>query len=271
MDRSPGGESAKSTAAEDPNSKSALVRRVMSGHLTWAGPLMLLTGRSVLVIAAQAFVVFLYWLRLHTWSWKAGAPWWSVYGTLVDIGCLGLMAVYTRKEGIRIRDLIGRPRLRRGRDILLGLGCFLLVFPFFGCAAPVASRLVYGSFQPQLYPGLLAGRALPFWAIVYSLSAWWLLWSPTEEMAYQGYVLPRIEALARSRWIAISIVGFWWALQHSFLPLILDWKYVVWRFLAFLPGVVVFMLIYLKLRRLPPLILAHWPMDILATLITLQF
>ncbi|PYX32599.1 MAG: hypothetical protein DMG77_03445 [Acidobacteria bacterium] len=78
-------------------------------------------------------------------------------------------------------------------------------------------------------------------------------------------------ARARSRWIAISIVGFWWALQHSFLPLILDWKYVAWRFLAFLPGVVVFMLSYLKLRRLLPLIVAHWPMDILAILITLKF
>src|SRR5438445_656033 len=66
-------------------------------------------------------------------------------------------------------------------------------------------------------------------------------------------------------------LGFWWALQHSFLPLILDWKYVAWRFLAFLPGVVVFMLSYLKLRRLLPLIVAHWPMDILAILITLKF
>ena len=107
--------------------------------------------------------------------------------------------------------------------------------------------------------------------MVYSLSAWWLLWSPIEQMTYQGYALPRIEALAHSRWIAVSIVGFWWALQHAFLPFILDWKYVAWRFLAFLPGVIAFTLIYFKLRRLPPLIVAHWPMDIFAVLLTLKF
>jgi hypothetical protein len=41
---------------------------------------------------------------------------------------------------------------------------------------------------------------------------------------------------------------------------------VPWRFLAFVPGVTAFMLIYLKTRRLPPLIMAHWPMDIGAIL-----
>jgi hypothetical protein len=46
---------------------------------------------------------------------------------------------------------------------------------------------------------------------------------------------------------------------------------VAWRFFAFLPGVLVFILVYLLTRRLPPLIVAHWPMDILAVLITVKF
>ena len=66
------------------------------------------------------------------------------------------------------------------------------------------------------------------------------------------------------------MVAFWWALQHSFFPLILDWHYKAWRFLAFLPGVIVFAVIYLLNRRLPPLIVAHWPMDIFAVLLTVK-
>ncbi|MBZ5680873.1 MAG: CPBP family intramembrane metalloprotease [Acidobacteriia bacterium] len=230
-----------------------------------------MTGRTGLMIVAQAFVACLFWIQKGRWSWNAAAPWWSVYGTLVDIGCLGLMVLYSRKEGIRLRDLIGRPRLRWGRDVFVGIGCLVVVFPFFMAAAPVVTRLVYGSGQPPLYPGLLTARALPLWATVYSLSLWWLVWSPTEEMTYLGYAFPRIEALSRGRWIAVVIVGFWWALQHAFLPLVLDWQYIAWRFLAFLPGVVVLTLLYLKVRRLPPLILAHWTLDILAMLITLKF
>jgi hypothetical protein len=44
----------------------------------------------------------------------------------------------------------------------------------------------------------------------------------------------------------------------------------VWRFLAMVPGVIVLMPIYLKTRRLPPLIMAHWPMEIGAALMTLR-
>ena len=261
--------------AAEANGKFALTERARRGQLTWAGPWLIVTGRSVFMLAAQTVVAGLYLVRFQSWSWSgswnAAAKWWTVYGTLVDAGCLSLMGTFMRREGIHLRDVIGRVRLRWGRDLFLGLGLFVLVFPFFGLAAPAASWLVWGSPQPRLYPGLLAGRALPLWGVVYSLSLWWLIWSPTEEMTYQGYALPRFEALFGSRWKAIAVVSFWWALQHSFLPFILDWRYVAWRFLAFLPGVVVFTLLYLKVRRLFPFFVAHWPMDILAVLITLKF
>ena len=41
-------------------------------------------------------------------------------------------------------------------------------------------------------------------------------------MTYQAYVLPRIQALSGRAWIAVVVVSFWWALQHSFLPFIAD-------------------------------------------------
>jgi membrane protease YdiL (CAAX protease family) len=83
-------------------------------------------------------------------------------------------------------------------------------------------------------------------------------------MTYNGYGLRRVQSLTRSKPIAVLIVAFWWAIQHSFIPFILDWKYVVWRFLFFLPGVVIACLIYLRLRQLAPLVLAHWGMDLMA-------
>ena len=267
----PSGNTTRANESEDANSQAALTKRASAGQLTWTGPLLLVTGRSVLIIAAQTFVACLSWLRFHSWSWNGAAKWWTVYGTLVDAGCLALMALHTHKEGVRLRDLVGRVRLRWGWDFFAGIGCLLLIFPFFALGFPAANWLVYGSFQPLAFAGMLSGRVLPLWGVIYSLSAWWLVWSPTEELTYNGYALPRIEVLSGSRWKAIVIVGFWWALQHSFLPFILDWRYVAWRFLSFLPGVVAFMLVYLRLRRLPPLILAHWSMDLSAVLFTLKF
>jgi len=270
LDRPVQSDLSASSSAPDLNSISRLTERARAGTLGWTGPLLLLVGRSVLIIAAQAVTVAAIWLHSGTWSWNAAAKWWTVYGTLVDVGCLALMAAYTRKEGIRLRDLIGRVRLRWGRDLWLAAGIFCLAFPFFIPGARVATWLSYGGGQPPLFPGLLVARVLPRWAVVYTFAVWLLIWSPTEEMTYQGYVLPRLATLSRRRWIAVTIVSFWWALQHVFLPFVLDWKYVVWRFVAFLPSMVVMTLLYLKVRRLPPFFLAHWSMDIIAIFMTLK-
>jgi len=80
------------------------------------------TGRTVLAVAAQALVACVYVLRHDPSPWQAAAPWWSVYGTLVDIGCLALMARFTRSEGIGLRDLIGRIELHWGHDVFVGIG-----------------------------------------------------------------------------------------------------------------------------------------------------
>ena len=98
-----------------------------------------------------------------------------------------------------------------------------------------------------------------------------MIWSPTEDMTYNGYAFPRLEVLFGRSWLAILVVAFWWTLQHCALPLIFDWKYILWRFCSFLPGVLVILLIYRRTRRLPPLILAHWLMDIGGALMTLKF
>jgi hypothetical protein len=265
------GSSQLSDSGADRNSKSKIEKRVTQGQVTWTGPITLVAARTFLLVVVQGLVAVVYALRHHPSPWQAAAPWWSIYGTLVDIGCLLLMTQFTRAEGIRIRDLIGKVRLRRGRDIFAGIGYYLLIFPCFLGGSILSSLLVYGSIGPHLAPGQLYGRALPFWAVVYTLSLWWIIWAPTEETTYQAYVLPRLEALFERPWIPVMVVAFWWTLQHSALPLIFDWRYIVWRFGSFAPGVFVTIMIYRKTRRLPPLIVAHWPMDIAAAAFTVKF
>ncbi len=228
---------------------------------------MLVCARSFLLIAAQGMVA-LFLFAMHTAApWRAAGHWWVVYGTLVDIGCLLGMRHFTRKEGVRLRDLIGPIRMRQGRDLFLGLGYYLIVLPFFlGATAAARWLLRTPGHDPVTY--LIHVHHLPIWATVYSLTVWWVIWSPIEEMTYQAYVLPRLQALTGRTWVAVAITGFWWASQHCALPFIADWRYVAFRFLAFFPGVLALMLLYLRTRRLAPLIVAQWPMDILAAIMT---
>lgn len=262
---------ADQTATGAANSREAIKQRIAAGRIGWAAPLIVLMSRSFFLILAQALVAGIYLWRGNPAPWNAAAPWWSVYGTLADLGCLSLMFLFTHREGIRLRDLIGRIRLRFGRDLFLGLGCLAVMFVAVMVPGPIICNWIYGTPYPPMYPGLLAARSLPAWGVIYSFIVWPLIWSPTEEMTYQAFALARLDALFKQRWIAVALVAFWWALQHSFLPLILDWHYVLWRFLYFFPGVAAFALIYLWLRRLAPLILGHWPMDLTAVFYTLKF
>ncbi|HUA13736.1 MAG TPA: CPBP family intramembrane glutamic endopeptidase [Verrucomicrobiae bacterium] len=248
------------------NSPPQLRARVSAGQLTWPGPLVVVIGRTALILLAQGLVAVIFLLRGAVHPWLAAAPWWTIYGTLVDIGCLALMWRFTRKEGIRLRDLIGPIHWRYGKDFFLGLLILAVVFPMFALGAAISNRIV-GTYQPV--PGLLDGRMLPLWATIYSYSLWWMIWSPTEEMTYAGYALPRMQALGRT-WLAIAVVGFWWTVQHPFLPFVLEWQNFLWRFITFAPGIVALMLIYLRVRRLAPLILAHWTMDVVAVMMTMR-
>jgi hypothetical protein len=251
---------------EQVNSQSAIEARVAAGRVPWAGPLLLVIERPLLIVGAQAVTALVLFLLHRAAPWHEAGHWWTVYGTLVDIGCLAGMLYFTRREGIRLRDLTGPIRLRWGRDVFLGLGYFLLIFPLFLLGGTLAHKWLYAPGVPDPGAYLVQSHFMPTWAIVYSLSIWWMIWSPTEEATYQAYVLPRLRALTGRVWIAFVIVGFLWAFQHALLPFIPDARYILFRTLAFTPGVLAFMAIYWRTRRLAPLIVAHWPMDIAGAL-----
>jgi uncharacterized protein len=203
---------------------------------------------------------------------KAGIAvrnWWSVYGTLIDLGCLGLLLWLTRREGIHLGDLIAFSKSKLKRDIPLGLGIFLIVFPvtIFG-GGMLAMLIAYGSLNP-VFPEATYIRALPLLGVLYSRILFWPIWSVTEELTYTGYALPRLRAITRSPWISVALVCFFWSIQHSFMPWV-NPQHAFYLFLTFVPLTIAMQVIYLRVRRLTPLILGHWLMDLFSVLFMIQ-
>jgi len=253
------------TATNPVNAWPVIRRRVLDRRVTWSGPLAMVAARSVFALLAQGLVTLVFaWLQ-NPDPVKAGTAWWQVTGTLVDLGCLALLFWLTRREGIRIRDLIGLQRGRLGRDALLGLGLLLLAFPVVMIGGSILSGLlIFREIQPG-EPMLAAMKSLPLWAALYARSIWWVVWSFTEQLTYNGYALPRLQALTGRTWPAVLIVGLGWALQHAFLPFVPDLRVFLYLFIQMLPLVLVMQLVYLRIRRLPPLIVMHWGMDLFST------
>ena len=224
---------------------------------------MIVFARLVFAILAQALISGLYSVLGNPNPWQAAAPWWIVYGTLIDIGCFLLLARLAHREGIRLSDLISFQHQRLGRDLLLGVG-FIVLYMFLAIGGGILfGMLVYGA-NPT--PAVMV--PLPLWGTLYSLIVWPLIWAFAEEMTYQGYVLPRIEALSGRAWLAVIIVGFGWAVQHSALPLMADWRWAAYRFGSSLLIGIVLPIIYLRTRRLLPFIVAHWAANFISVLMT---
>ncbi len=202
-------------------------------------------------------------LRGHPTPWQAAAPWWIVYGTLIDIGCLFLLGWLTRREEFRLFDLVSFQRRRLGQDLLLGVG-FIVLYIFLATGGGIIFGLVVYGATPA--PAIMA--PLPLWGALYSLLVWPIIWALAEEMTYQGYALPRLEALSGRGWLAVILVGFGWALQHSALPLMSDWRWAVYRFGSNLLIGIVLPILYLRIRRLSPFIIAHWAANFISVLMT---
>jgi membrane protease YdiL (CAAX protease family) len=116
--------------------------------------------------------------------------------------------------------------------------------------------LVYGTLTGPYIPG-----SLPLPAAVYGVLVFPFVWGLTEQMTYNGYLVPRFRVLFRSTSLAVALVAFVWSFQHVVMPLTFDAKYMVFRLLSPIPFSVFQTLLYLRLRRLVPFAIAHAIMD----------
>lgn len=238
------------------NSRAGIAARQAAGSPTWRVLVAVLLARTAFAIAAQGLVAIIYVMHGSATPWRDAEAWLPVYGTLIDAGCLCLLWRLTRREGITLVDLIGFDRGRLSRDVLLGLALIpaCLAFIFGGIA--ISSFLFYGGAGlPQF------GEPLPPLPALHALLIWPLIWGFTEQMTYNGYLLPRFQALSGSTVFAVAVVAVVWALQHAFMPLTFDPVYMAHRFVSSVPNTLFMVLVYLRLRRLLPLAIAHWLMD----------
>ncbi len=251
------------------NSAEAVQSRLTAGRIPRFGPMLMLFARPVLCLLAQGITILIL-LQLKVQNPAITVRnWWSVYGTLVDLGCLGLLVWLTQREGIRLVDLISFVKAKIKTDIPIGLGIFIVVFPVTVIGGGMLSMLIaYGSLTPVL-PEFTYIRTLPLLAALYSRILWWPIWSATEELTYNGYALPRLRAITKSAWLSVGLVSFFWSIQHSFLPWV-NLQHGLYLFLTFVPLTIALQIIYLRFRRLTPVIIGHWLMDLFSTLFMIQ-
>jgi len=77
------------------NSQTEIQKRIAIGNITWAGPLIMLSSRTVIGLIILVLVAATFF-RDSAISWTDAFSWWRVYGVLVGLGCLIPLHYLTR-------------------------------------------------------------------------------------------------------------------------------------------------------------------------------
>src|SRR6266516_4599263 len=175
-----------------PGVEPDIQQRLQSGRIPWWATVLMLAARPAFAFVTQLVVAAGLRLSRHPKPLQEAGRWWMVSGTLIDLLCLGTLTWLTRREGIRLADLLKVRRERLGRDLVLGLGDLVALTPAVVISS-LLTRLFYGPAGRP--PQVAVARGLPRAASAYSVLVWPAIWSIAEETTYVGYTLPRLEAL----------------------------------------------------------------------------
>jgi len=65
----------------------------------------------------------------------------------------------------------------------------------------------------------------------------------------------------KNKYASVIVPTFFYALQHCFIPMLPDGKYIVYRFISFLPAALLLCLYYKKTKNPIPVMIGHAMLD----------
>ncbi|MBE6844376.1 MAG: CPBP family intramembrane metalloprotease [Ruminococcus sp.] len=66
----------------------------------------------------------------------------------------------------------------------------------------------------------------------------------------------------KNKYAAVILPALFFAVQHSFIPVLFDAKYIIYRFLSFLPLTLILCWYYYKKRNSLPTMIGHGIIDV---------
>ena len=249
-----------------PNSESAISARVQTGSIQQPYVWGMLFSRTGLFALWQLLFVLGFSLVDSRRSWEASVSWWLLSASFGNITNIGLLARLARREGLRLNQLFNFERRTWKWDVALVIAATFLAVPLGYYPNPLLASALFGN--PHAVIAMMF-RPLPRWAIIVVAVIFPITIALSELPNYYGYVMPRLKTMSGSGWRVVVLVAVIHAFQHVTLPLLLDLRFMLWRFGMFLPfALYVACLINWRPSLLPYLIVIHGLLDsLLAALI----
>lgn len=207
----------------------------------------LLPIRSVIFI-----IVFLLGSKIAGKELNDISNWWTIVATAVNLITIVLLVLISKKNGMTYGELINYKKGATKVKQIVIISIIVLLVGMGGMY--LAGFICYGviALPMMIAPIAKALVIINFFLLPVSTAF-------AEDGLYLGCGVNVIE----NKWVGIFVPAFFYALQHCFIPTLFDGKYIIYRFLSFLPLTIILCWYYRKKRNPVPIMVGHALIDLM--------
>jgi len=186
--------------------------------------------------------------------------WWSIVATIVNVITILILLFVTKRIGSSYKELINYEKGKTKIKEVIIITLIVLVFASIGMN--VAGLICY-----KVIPYMAPMMAAPVPLILAIIN--FILLPLTVSFAEDGLYLGCGVNSFKNKYLAILVPAFFYALQHSFIPVLFDFKFIIYRFLCFLPLTIIFCIYYYKKKNPVPIMIGHTIVEIASVVLIL--
>ncbi len=206
------------------------------------------------------FLLFQCLTALVLSSWMRSEGYWLLTATLTNLISIVLLFYLFRSEGRSYLSLFRFDRLTYKKDVRVFIMLALLAGPVAFVPNYLLSKWLWT--DPAI-PYEMMFRPMEGWLAIIMLVAFPVTITLAELATYFGYIMPRLMAGLRSKWLAVALPVLFLSLQHITLPFIPDLKFILYRGLVFLPfAALIGIALYKRPSLFPWFAILHGVMDL---------
>lgn len=179
--------------------------------------------------------------------------WWTPAATIVNILTVMLIVFTAKKSGQTYKELINYEKGKTTKKQAILVTLMILIVGMGGMF--LAGYICYGVI-PYGAPMMIA--PIPKALALINLVLLPVTTALAEDGMYLGCGVNSIE----NKLAAILIPAFFFALQHCYIPTLFDSKYMLYRFISFLPLTIILCAYYHKKRNPLPIMIGHAVIDL---------
>lgn len=174
--------------------------------------------------------------------------WWSIVATVVNIVIIIVLVIIAKIKKTSYGKLINYEKGKTKTSQIVFISLLVLMLGTGGMC--LAGYLCYGII-PYLAPMMIA--PIPMILAFVNIILLPLTVPFAEDGLYLGCGVNQI----KNKYLAVIIPAFFYALQHCFIPTLLDGKFMLYRFLSFLPLTLILCFYYYKKKNPVPIMVGH--------------